>query len=122
NGGGSTRFGGRGPGGGGGLVIRGGGGGGGGAAAGAMRQRMQDRFNQQFAEFRGSLTPEQQTLWDSEVAALLNARRAPLYKLVKGKPEMVVVRVGASDGNWTEVSGNIQAGDEVIVGSGRNAK
>ncbi|KRD75519.1 efflux RND transporter periplasmic adaptor subunit [Lysobacter sp. Root983] len=118
NGGGSPLFGGRGPGGGGGgIVIRGGGNAG--AAAGALRQRMQERFNQQFAEFRGSLNPEQQARWDSEVAALLNARRAPLYKLVNGKPELVVVRVGASDGSWTEVSGNIQQGDEVIVGSGR---
>lgn len=122
NGGGSTLFGGgRGPGGGGGIVIRGGGGSAG-AALGAMRQRMQERFNQQFAEFRAALDPQQQARWDSEVAALLNARRAPLYKLVNGKPEQVVVRVGASDGSWTEVSGNIQQGDEVVVGSGRSAK
>lgn len=123
NGGGSALFGGRGPGGGGGgIVIRGGGGANAGAAAGALRQRMQERFNQQFAEFRNGLNPEQQARWDSEVAALLNARRAPLYKLVNGKPEQVVVRVGASDGSWTEVSGNIQQGDEVIVGSGRSAQ
>lgn len=125
NGGGSALFGGGrgpgGPGGGGGIVIRGGGGSAG-AALGAMRQRMQERFNQQFAEFRAALDPQQQARWDSEVAALLNARRAPLYKLVNGKPEQVVVRVGASDGSWTEVSGNIQQGDEVVVGSGRSAK
>lgn len=123
NGGGSALFGGGrgpgGPGGGGGIVIRGGGAG---AALGAMRQRMQERFNQQFAEFRAALDPQQQARWDSEVAALLNARRAPLYKLVNGKPEQVVVRVGASDGSWTEVSGNVQQGDEVVVGSGRSAK
>lgn len=123
NGGGSTLFGGgRGPGGGGGGIVIRGGGGSAGAALGAMRQRMQERFNQQFAEFRAALDPQQQARWDSEVAALLNARRAPLYKLVNGKPEPVVVRVGASDGSWTEVSGNIQQGDEVVVGSGRNAK
>ena len=125
NGGGSALFGGGrgpgGPGGGGGIVIRGGGGSAG-AALGAMRQRMQERFNQQFAEFRAALDPQQQARWDSEVAALLNARRAPLYKLVNGKPEQVVVRVGASDGSWTEVSGNVQQGDEVVVGSGRSAK
>ncbi|KRA72007.1 RND transporter [Lysobacter sp. Root667] len=123
NGGGSALFGGgRGPGGpGGGIVIRGGGGSAG-AAMGALRQRMQERFNQQFAEFRAALDPQQQARWDSEIAALLNARRAPLYKLVNGKPEQVMVRVGASDGSWTEVSGNIQQGDEVVVGSGRSAK
>lgn len=123
NGGGSTLFGGgRGPGGGGGGIVIRGGGGSAGAALGAMRQRMQERFNQQFAEFRAALDPQQQARWDSEVAVLLNARRAPLYKLVNGKPEQVVVRVGASDGSWTEVSGNIQQGDEVVVGSGRSAK
>ena len=123
NGGGSALFGGgRGPGGGGGGIVIRGGGGSAGAAAGALRQRMQERFNQQFAEFRTALDPQQQARWDSEVAALLNARRAPLYKLVNGKPEPVVVRVGASDGSWTEVSGNIQQGDEVVVGSGRSAK
>ncbi|KQZ66615.1 MULTISPECIES: efflux RND transporter periplasmic adaptor subunit [unclassified Lysobacter] len=123
NGGGSALFGGgRGPGGpGGGIVIRSGGGSAG-AAMGALRQRMQERFNQQFAEFRAALDPQQQARWDSEIAALLNARRAPLYKLVNGKPEQVMVRVGASDGSWTEVSGNIQQGDEVVVGSGRSAK
>ncbi|MGH8079434.1 MAG: efflux RND transporter periplasmic adaptor subunit, partial [Lysobacter sp.] len=94
----------------------------GGAVSGAARQRMQERFNQQFAGFRATLNDDQRTLWDSEIAALVSARRAPLYKLVKGEPEAVVVRVGASDGSWTEVSGNIQEGDEIIVGSGRSAK
>ncbi len=108
----------------------GGGGGGGnnnrnraaGAVSGAARQRMLERFNQQFGAFRGLLSDEQKKTWDSEVGALVSARRAPLYRLVGGKPEAVVVRVGASDGSWTEVSGNIKEGDEVVVGSGRGAK
>ena len=113
--GGSTLFGGgRGPGGGG--NNRGSGGGG---DAGAMRQRMQERFKQQFAGFRTTLRAEQQARWDSEIAALVSARRAPLYRLVEGKPEPVTVRVGASDGSWTEVSGDVRAGDVVIVGSER---
>ncbi len=114
--GGSTLFGGgRGMGGGGARP------GGTGGNDGAMRQRMQERFNQQFAAFRTTLRADQQARWDSELAALVTARRAPLYKLVVGKPEMVMVRVGASDGSWTEISGGIKAGDEVIVGSGRAA-
>ena len=114
--GGSTLFGGgRGMGGGG---TRPGGAGG---NDGAMRQRMQERFNQQFAAFRATLDVPQQARWDAYMAALVTARRAPLYKLVAGKPEMVTVRVGASDGSWTEVSGDIRAGDEVITGSGRAA-
>ncbi|HVR81482.1 MAG TPA: efflux RND transporter periplasmic adaptor subunit [Luteimonas sp.] len=86
---------------------------------GAMRQRMLERFNQQFAAFRASLSAEQKARWDSEVAALVIARRAPLYKLVDGKPKQVMVRVGASDGSNTEVSGDIREGDLVIVGSER---
>lgn len=115
SGGGSTLFGGgRGMGGG----TRGGGTGG---NDGALRQRMQERFAQQFATFRATLGAEQQARWDSELATLVTARRAPLYKLVAGKPELVTVRIGASDGSWTEISGDIQAGDEVITGSGRAA-
>ena len=93
-----------------------------GAMSGAARQRMLERFNQQFGGFRGSLSEAQRKQWDGEVAALVSARRVPLYKLVKGQPQAVVVRVGASDGSWTEVSGNIAEGDEVVVGTGRATK
>ena len=86
---------------------------------GARRQRVQERFNQQFAGFRTTLNAEQLARWDAEMTALVAARRAPLYKLVADNPEAVTVRIGASDGSWTEVSGNIEAGDEVIVGSER---
>jgi len=90
--------------------------------AGAMRQRMAERFNQQFAAFKATLGDNQKMQWDREIAALLSSRRAPLYKLVDGKPQAVTVRVGASDGSYTEVSGDIREGDEVIVGSGRGAQ
>ncbi len=33
-----------------------------------------------------------------------------------GDPEAVPIEPGISDGNWTEVSGNLEAGDEVIIG------
>ena len=42
--------------------------------------------------------------------------------LVDGKPQPVTVRVGASDGSFTEVSGDIAEGDTVVTGSGRSAK
>ena len=110
------------------LFGRGPGGGGnnrgnaGGANGGAMRQRMAERFNQQFAAFKATLDERQKAQWESEIAALLGSRRAPLYKLVNGKPQAVTVRVGASDGSNTEVSGDIREGDEVVVGSGRAAQ
>lgn len=114
NSGGSVLFG-RGPGG----PPRGGGSGG--AMSGAMRQRMQERFNQQFAAFRASLDDKQRARWDGEVAALVSARRAPLYKLVDGKPQPVTVRVGVSDGSSTEVSGDIREGEQIVVGTERAA-
>lgn len=113
--------GGRGPGGGGGNNNRNGNSAGN-AISGAARQRMQERFKQQFAAFRATLNDDQGKRWDSEITALVSARRVPLYKLDKGEPKAVVVRVGASDGSWTEVSGNVQEGDEIIVGSGRATK
>jgi HlyD family secretion protein len=89
------------------------------ANQGAMRQRMLERLNQQFAAFRATLRVGQQLQWDTAIAALAGARRAPLYLLVDGKPKRVVVRVGSSDGTNTEVAGDIHAGDKVIVGSER---
>ena len=53
---------------------------------------------------------------------LVSARRAPLYRLVNGKPQPVTVRLGASDGSFTEISGEVAEGDTVITGSGRSAK
>lgn len=113
NAGGSVLFG-RGPGAGGGNRGSGGGG-----NAGAMRQRMLERFNQQFAAFRATLSEAQQQQWDRELLALSAARRAPVYTIEGGRPEPVTVRVGASDGSWTEVSGPVEEGDTVVVASGR---
>lgn len=93
---------------------------GGGEPGGAMRQRMLERFGQQFSEFRATLDPERQARWDAAIAQLLGARRAPLYRLRgDGRLDAVMVRVGASDGSWTEVAGAVEGGDEVVVGSAR---
>jgi HlyD family secretion protein len=75
----------------------------------------------QFAVFRATLDPARQQRWDEALAAMATARRAPLYKLVDGKPRLVQVQVGASDGSNTEVSGDIREGDQVIVGAARVA-
>lgn len=94
----------------------------GGGNSGAMRQRMQEHFNQQFAPFRDTLTDEQAVRWDGELASLLAARRAPLYVLVAGNPVATNVRVGVSDGSWTEVTGDIAQDDQLIIGRGRPAR
>src|SRR5690606_3498585 len=93
-----------------------GGGGGGGAMQAQVRQRMLDRFQQDFAAFRDTLSDAQRKQWDAAVASLVGATRAPIYKLVDGQPQPVMVRIGASDGTSTEISGDIQAGDEVVTG------
>jgi HlyD family secretion protein len=82
-----------------------------------IRARMRDRFNQQFAAFTATLDESQKSKWNAALEAQLNAKRVTLYKLANGKPEAVTVRLGASDGSSTEVSGpNIAEGDQVIVG------
>ena len=99
---------------------RGFGGPGGGAPSGdmaaQMRQRMAQRVQQDFAAFRSSLDEAQRKTWDAALSAQLNARRAPVYKLVSGKPQMAMVRIGASDGTDTEISGNVREGDELVTG------
>ncbi|HST45140.1 MAG TPA: HlyD family secretion protein, partial [Luteimonas sp.] len=94
----------------------GGGGGGGGGAGPQMRQRMLQRYQQDFAAFRAGLDRDQRARWDAAVAAGVGATRAPLYALVDGVPTRVMVRVGASDGSDTEISGAIAEGDLVVTG------
>jgi HlyD family secretion protein len=91
-------------------------GGGDGEMQAQMRQRMLERYQQDFAGFRASLDEARRKQWDGAVATLVGARRAPLYTLVDDKPRRVMVRIGASDGTSTEVSGNIRAGDVVVTG------
>lgn len=90
--------------------------GGSGDAQGQMRQRMAERMNQQFAAFRATLNADQQKKWDAQISALIGAKRAPLFKLVNGKPQRIMVRVGVSDGTSTEISGDVRQGDQVVTG------
>ncbi len=103
---------------GGGPPRTGGGQGGGDASMQAqMRARIRDRFNQQFSEFRAALDDQQRAKWDMSLEAQLNAKRVTVYKLLAGKPEVAMVRLGASDGSKTEVSGRtIKEGDQFIAG------
>ena len=94
--------------------------GGGTGASPAMRQRMLERVEAQLSGFAASLSDAQREQWQAELRALAGARRAPLYRLVDGQPQRVMVRVGASDGASTEVTG-VEDGDRVIVGIERDA-
>jgi HlyD family secretion protein len=90
---------------------------GGARGGGQYAQRMLARITQQFVEFRATLRPDQQQAWDSALQGLAAEKRATLYKLVNGSMQAVSVRIGASDGSFTEVSGGVAEGDKVIVGT-----
>lgn len=96
-------------------------GGGGGQMQSQMRQRMMERFQQDFGAFRNSLSDAQRAQWDSAVSALVGATRAAVYKLVDGKPQRTMVRIGASDGTDTEISGDVKAGDQLVTGERASA-
>jgi len=85
-------------------------------AGGQMRQRMLERFQQDFAGFFATLQPAQREAVERELANLAGARRATVYRLEGGKPVPVMVRLGASDGSSTEISGNVTEGDLLVTG------
>ncbi len=117
---GASLFGGRPPGGAGGPGGNAGNGGNGqGGGRGAPNpQRMLARFAQQFASFRATLRPDQQQAWDTALQGLAGEKHATVYKLVDGRPQSVDIRVGSSDGSFTEVGdGKLVEGDKVIVGA-----
>lgn len=95
----------------------------GGAAQGGSAdrsRRMAERMKKNFEGFRASLRPEQQAKWDAELLAMTSGKRAPVYKLVDGKPEQVTIHIGASDGSRTEIIGEgLAEGELVIIGSAR---
>ena len=82
-----------------------------------MRSRMRERFNQQFAAFAATLDDAQRGKWNAGLEAQLNAKRVTVYKLANGKPQAILVKLGANDGTSTEVSGrSIAEGDKIISG------
>ncbi len=82
-----------------------------------MRARMRDRFNQQFGGFRATLDDQQRATWDMSLEAQLSAKRVTVFRLDAGKPDVAMVKLGASDGSRTEVSGRtVKEGDQVISG------
>ncbi|MCD9005604.1 efflux RND transporter periplasmic adaptor subunit [Luteimonas sp. XNQY3] len=81
-----------------------------------MRQRMTERFQQDFAGFTDLLDDAQKAQWNRALAALVGATRTTLYRLVDGRREAVQVRIGATDGTSIEVSGNIAEGDAIVIG------
>ena len=97
-------------------------GGGNDQAAGAQRRRARTEIRE---KIRAILTPEQQKKFDTlqpaqdggAPAAVTSAR--VYVSGPDGKPQAVTIMVGLSDGSYSEVvSGDLKAGQEVLVGTG----
>ena len=94
------------------------------------RDAMRKLFEDGRGKFEALLTPEQKTKYEALMAqngGAFGGRRGGMtsgvvYLLDDGKPKAVPVRVGASDGTFTEVQGALKVGDAVIVGGGPQPK
>jgi HlyD family secretion protein len=94
-------------------------------AAGAQRRRARTEMRE---KIRAILTPDQQTKFDAlqpaqEGAPAAAATAARVYIAgPDGKPQAVSITVGLSDGTYSEVvSGGLNAGQEVFVGTASGA-
>ena len=86
--------------------------------AGADRgSAWRERYQQDFAAFRASARRCQARALGCRTSVRWSAPSARrVYKLVDGKPQQTMVRIGASDGTDTEVSGDIKEGDLIVTG------
>jgi HlyD family secretion protein len=100
-------------------------------AAFGDRDAMRKLFEGGRQQFEALLTADQKTKYEGLMAQMgggFGGRRGGgmqggvVYVLADGKPKAVPVRVGASDGAFTEIQGPLKAGDEVIIGGGPQPK
>ena len=94
------------------------------AARAAMRKNMAEAM----ARLEPALTPAQKQKLAALRSTFAQGRdqagysAGVVYVLRGDEPTPVPVRVGASDGSFTEIRGPLKAGDQVIVGGGPKAK
>ena len=96
------------------------GGGGNGGGRGQRNAARSEALNTAFDEIRPLLNAEQQARLETLRARLAGSgERGIVWVLRDGEPVQVPVRIGASDGQRTEIlSGELQEGDQVITGGG----
>lgn len=104
------------------------------ASAGGDRKAMGEAMRKTFAEAVAKLEPTLKPEQKKKLAALRetmaqmgSGRRGGMtggvvYVLRDGKPTSVPVRVGATDGSFSQVVGPLKPGDQVITGGGPKAK
>jgi HlyD family secretion protein len=97
----------------------------------AMRETMRKNMNEAFTKLEPSLKPAQKEKLNALRATMGQGGRGEargfsggvVYVLREGKPVPIPVRVGATDGSFTEIrSRDLKAGDQVITGGGPKAK
>jgi HlyD family secretion protein len=97
----------------------------------AMRQAMRGMMQTVLTRLEPILKPAQKerlVALRARLATMGGGRRqggmtaGVVHVLRDGKPVAVPVRVGASDGSFTQIVGPLKAGDEVIVGGGPKPK
>jgi HlyD family secretion protein len=95
----------------------------------ARREAMRTAMQAAFAKLEPILKPEQkQKLVALRAQMAAGGQRrggftaGVVWVLKDGKPTAVPVMVGANDGSYAEIRGNIQAGTQVITGGGPKAK
>ncbi|WP_282007943.1 efflux RND transporter periplasmic adaptor subunit [Brevundimonas aveniformis] len=96
------------------------GGGQGGGGRGAGRAARAEALNAAFDEIRPLLNAEQQARLETLRTRMAGGgQRGIVWVLRDGEPVQVPVRIGASDGQRTEIlGGELQDGDQVITGGG----
>lgn len=98
-----------------------------GARQGGQRSRgpnpaMAAAFNEAFDQIKPLLRADQQTTLETLRGRFAGGGgRGLVWVLRDGKPVAVPVRTGATDGSYTEVTGGLKAGDQVITGGGPRA-
>lgn len=110
------------------MVVRLDGGGGSAPSPQAIQQAISKRMQESFAGFRATLSDTQRAQFDQRLSNVGSAARsstgsgrsAQLWQQAPQQIRPLNVRVGVADGSYTELlSGELQAGAEVLIGAAR---
>lgn len=95
----------------------------------AIRKQVRQNMTEALAKLEPSLTADQKQKLTALRATLAQGRAdragftaGVVYVLRDGKPAPVSVRVGVTDGSFTEIRGDLKPGDQVITGGGPKPK
>jgi HlyD family secretion protein len=82
-----------------------------------VKAMIAERMLQDYEPFRKTLEGDQRARFDREFAELFQVRNGRVWRLVDGKLTSTNLRLGLSDGTYTEVlEGGIDTGTKIVVG------